>query len=68
MFGLNDLELNRFVEYQMLTVWKEFKTSNHRQFKKFGSPKEVRANPPRRLVNQVEDWHSLFNYYISRQF
>ncbi|TYK03054.1 CACTA en-spm transposon protein [Cucumis melo var. makuwa] len=40
---------SRFVEHQMLTTFKEFRTDCHRHFKKYSDPEEARANPPNAL-------------------
>ncbi|KAA0049733.1 CACTA en-spm transposon protein [Cucumis melo var. makuwa] len=40
---------SRFVEHQMLTTFKEFRTDCHKHFKKYSDPEEVRANPPNAL-------------------
>ncbi|KAL0539684.1 hypothetical protein IC582_023900 [Cucumis melo] len=52
----------------MLIVWKEFRRQNHRHFKKFNNPEHARANPPPRLSNRVQNWHFLYDYYLTRQF
>uniref|UniRef100_A0A9I9EKX5 CACTA en-spm transposon protein n=2 Tax=Cucumis melo TaxID=3656 RepID=A0A9I9EKX5_CUCME len=41
--------MNRFVEHQMLTTFKEFRADCHRHFKKYSDPEEARANPPNAL-------------------
>ncbi|KAA0053771.1 CACTA en-spm transposon protein [Cucumis melo var. makuwa] len=41
--------MNKFVEHQMLTTFKEFWTDCHRHFKKYSDPEEARANPPNAL-------------------
>uniref|UniRef100_A0A9I9EDU7 CACTA en-spm transposon protein n=1 Tax=Cucumis melo TaxID=3656 RepID=A0A9I9EDU7_CUCME len=38
--------MNRFVEHQMLTTFKEFRADCHRHFKKYSDPEEACANPP----------------------
>uniref|UniRef100_A0A9I9EKM0 CACTA en-spm transposon protein n=1 Tax=Cucumis melo TaxID=3656 RepID=A0A9I9EKM0_CUCME len=38
--------MNRFVEHQMLTTFKEFRVDCHRHFKKYSDPEEALANPP----------------------
>uniref|UniRef100_A0A9I9EKX3 CACTA en-spm transposon protein n=1 Tax=Cucumis melo TaxID=3656 RepID=A0A9I9EKX3_CUCME len=38
--------MNRFVEHQMLTTFKEFRADCYRHFKKYSDPEEARANPP----------------------
>ncbi|KAA0043368.1 CACTA en-spm transposon protein [Cucumis melo var. makuwa] len=64
--------VTRFVEHQMLTVWKEFRGQNHHHFKKFDDPEQARANPPDyppfRLSNRVQDWHFLCDHYLTQQF
>ncbi|KAA0025282.1 CACTA en-spm transposon protein [Cucumis melo var. makuwa] len=49
VFDFNDQAMNRFVEHQMLTTFKEFRTDCHRHFKKYNDPEEARANPPNAL-------------------
>uniref|UniRef100_A0A9I9E903 CACTA en-spm transposon protein n=1 Tax=Cucumis melo TaxID=3656 RepID=A0A9I9E903_CUCME len=60
--------MNRFVEHQMLTTFKEFRADCHKHFKKYSDPEEARANPPNALVGRDEDWHFLCDHYISRAF
>ncbi|KAA0037461.1 CACTA en-spm transposon protein [Cucumis melo var. makuwa] len=55
-------------DLQMLTTFKEFWTDCHRYFKKYSDPEEARANPPNALVRRDEDWHFLYDHYISRAF
>ncbi|KAA0067939.1 CACTA en-spm transposon protein [Cucumis melo var. makuwa] len=64
----NDQAMNRFVEHQMLTSFKEFSGDYHSHFKKYSDPKQGRANPPHILVECMEDWHFLCNHYMSRAF
>ncbi|KAA0062346.1 CACTA en-spm transposon protein [Cucumis melo var. makuwa] len=68
VLDFNDQAMNRFVEHQMLTTFKEFQADCHRHFKKYSDPKEARANPPNALVERDEDWHFLCDHYISRAF
>ncbi|KAA0054221.1 CACTA en-spm transposon protein [Cucumis melo var. makuwa] len=49
MLDFNDQAMNRFVEHQMLTTFKEFQADCHRHFKKYNDPEEARANPPNAL-------------------
>ncbi|TYK16413.1 CACTA en-spm transposon protein [Cucumis melo var. makuwa] len=51
----DDQAMNKFVEHQMLTTFKEFRTDCHRHFKKYSYPTEARANPPNILVGCHED-------------
>uniref|UniRef100_A0A9I9EA59 CACTA en-spm transposon protein n=1 Tax=Cucumis melo TaxID=3656 RepID=A0A9I9EA59_CUCME len=46
VLDFNDHAMNRFVEHQMLTTFKEFQGDCHRHFKKYSNPEEARANPP----------------------
>ncbi|KAA0048341.1 CACTA en-spm transposon protein [Cucumis melo var. makuwa] len=55
VLDFNDQAMNRFVEHQMLTTFKEFRANCHRHFKKYSDPKEARANPPNALVGRYED-------------
>ncbi|KAA0046652.1 CACTA en-spm transposon protein [Cucumis melo var. makuwa] len=68
VLDFNDQTMNRFVEHQMLTTFKEFRADCHRHFKKYSDPEEARANPPNALVGRDEDWHFLCDHYISRAF
>ncbi|TYK30471.1 CACTA en-spm transposon protein [Cucumis melo var. makuwa] len=68
VLDFNDKTMNRFVEHQMLTTFKEFRVDCHRHFKKYSDPEEARANPPNALVGRDEDWHFLCDHYISRAF
>ncbi|TYJ99419.1 CACTA en-spm transposon protein [Cucumis melo var. makuwa] len=68
VLDFNDQVMNRFVEHQMLTTFKEFRIDCHRHFKKYSDPEEARANPPNTLVGRHEDCHFLCDHYISRAF
>ncbi|KAL0553521.1 hypothetical protein IC582_007419 [Cucumis melo] len=68
VLDFNDQAMNRFVEHQMLTTFKEFRADCHKHFKKYSDPEEARANPPNALVARDEDWHFLCDHYISRAF
>uniref|UniRef100_A0A9I9E1Y2 CACTA en-spm transposon protein n=2 Tax=Cucumis melo TaxID=3656 RepID=A0A9I9E1Y2_CUCME len=68
VLDFNDQAMNRFVEHQMLTTFKEFRADCSRYFKKYSDPEEARANPPNALVGRDEDWHFLCDHYISRAF
>ncbi|TYK09404.1 CACTA en-spm transposon protein [Cucumis melo var. makuwa] len=46
VLDFNDQAMNRFVEHQMLTTFKEFRVDCHRHFKKYSDQEEARANPP----------------------
>ncbi|KAA0058417.1 gamma-aminobutyrate transaminase POP2 [Cucumis melo var. makuwa] len=52
VLDFNDQAMNRFVEHQMLSTFKEFRCDCHRHFKKHSDPKEARANPPH-ILNQM---------------
>ncbi|KAA0044973.1 CACTA en-spm transposon protein [Cucumis melo var. makuwa] len=41
VLDFNDQAMNRFVEHQMLTTFKEFRADCHRHFKKYSDPEEV---------------------------
>uniref|UniRef100_A0A9I9E832 CACTA en-spm transposon protein n=1 Tax=Cucumis melo TaxID=3656 RepID=A0A9I9E832_CUCME len=41
VLDFNDQAMNRFVEHQMLTTFKEFRADCHRHFKKYTDPEEV---------------------------
>ncbi|TYK09799.1 CACTA en-spm transposon protein [Cucumis melo var. makuwa] len=47
--------INRFVEHQVLSTFKEFWDDCHRHFKKYTNPEEARANPSNLLVRRDED-------------
>uniref|UniRef100_A0A9I9E3P1 CACTA en-spm transposon protein n=1 Tax=Cucumis melo TaxID=3656 RepID=A0A9I9E3P1_CUCME len=49
VLDFNDQAMNRFVEHQMLTTFKEFRADCSRYFKKYSDPEEARANPPNAL-------------------
>ncbi|TYK05098.1 CACTA en-spm transposon protein [Cucumis melo var. makuwa] len=55
VLDFNDQAMNRFVQHQMLTTFKEFWANCHRHFKKYSDPEEARANPPNALVGRDED-------------
>ncbi|KAA0061253.1 CACTA en-spm transposon protein [Cucumis melo var. makuwa] len=65
MLDFNDQAMNRFVEHQMLNTFKEFRDDCHRHFKKYSDLKEACANAPYILVGRMEDWHYLYDYYMS---
>ncbi|TYJ99704.1 CACTA en-spm transposon protein [Cucumis melo var. makuwa] len=52
VIDFNDQAMNRFVEHQMLTTFKEFRFDCHRHFKKYSDPEEARANSPNALVGR----------------
>ncbi|TYK11143.1 uncharacterized protein E5676_scaffold66G00500 [Cucumis melo var. makuwa] len=54
VLDFNDQAMNRFVEHQMLTTFKEFRTDSHRHFKKYIDPGEACANPPNALYELAE--------------
>ncbi|TYK19802.1 putative Transposase family tnp2 [Cucumis melo var. makuwa] len=62
VLDFTDLALTRFVEHQILSMYKEFRGQNHRHFKKFDDPEQVRANPPPKLSNREKDWHFLCDH------
>ncbi|KAA0032062.1 CACTA en-spm transposon protein [Cucumis melo var. makuwa] len=43
VLDFNDQAMNRFVEHQMLTTFKEFRADCHRHFKKYSDPEEART-------------------------
>ncbi|KAA0032206.1 CACTA en-spm transposon protein [Cucumis melo var. makuwa] len=55
VLDFNDQAMNRFVEHQMFTTFKEFRANCYRHFKKYSDPEEARANPPNALVGRDED-------------
>ncbi|KAA0054913.1 CACTA en-spm transposon protein [Cucumis melo var. makuwa] len=60
--------MNRFVEHQMLSTFKEFRGDCHRHFKKYSDPEEARVIPPHLLVGCDENCHYLCDHYISCAF
>ncbi|KAA0050855.1 CACTA en-spm transposon protein [Cucumis melo var. makuwa] len=60
------IAINRFVEHQMLTTFKEFRDDCHRHFRKYSEPDEARANPLNVLVGRHEDWHFLYDHCMSQ--
>ncbi|KAA0065781.1 CACTA en-spm transposon protein [Cucumis melo var. makuwa] len=54
VLDFNDQAMNRFVEHQMLTTFKEFRADCHRHFKKYSDPEVARANPPNALYKLAE--------------
>ncbi|KAA0066177.1 CACTA en-spm transposon protein [Cucumis melo var. makuwa] len=60
--------MNRFIEHQMFSTFKEFQDDYHRHFKKYSDPKEAHANRPHLLVERDENWHYLCDHYMSRAF
>ncbi|TYK28916.1 CACTA en-spm transposon protein [Cucumis melo var. makuwa] len=55
MLDFNDQAMNRFVEHQMLSTFKEFRGDCHRHFKKYNDLEEACPNPPYILVGRMED-------------
>ncbi|KAA0067475.1 CACTA en-spm transposon protein [Cucumis melo var. makuwa] len=60
--------MNRFVEHQIFTTFKEFQGDYHRHFKEYSDPVEAHANPPYLLVGRDEDRHFLCDHHMSRAF
>ncbi|TYK29279.1 CACTA en-spm transposon protein [Cucumis melo var. makuwa] len=50
VLDFNDQAMNRLVEHQMLSTFKEFWGDCHRHFKKYSDHEETRVNPPNILV------------------
>ncbi|KAA0050525.1 CACTA en-spm transposon protein [Cucumis melo var. makuwa] len=59
VLGFNDQAMNRFVEHQIFTSFKEFIGDCHRHFIKYRNLKQARVNLPHILVGRMEDWHFL---------
>ncbi|KAA0042201.1 CACTA en-spm transposon protein [Cucumis melo var. makuwa] len=55
VLDFNDQAMNRFVEHQMFSTFKEFWVDCHRHFKKYSELKEAHANPSNILVGRDED-------------
>ncbi|KAA0033296.1 CACTA en-spm transposon protein [Cucumis melo var. makuwa] len=78
VLDFNDQAMNRFVEHQMLTTFKEFRADCHRHFKKYSDPEEARANPPNALeqsrTNKVARQKQPYNHssgsksFLQRQY
>uniref|UniRef100_A0A9I9E891 CACTA en-spm transposon protein n=1 Tax=Cucumis melo TaxID=3656 RepID=A0A9I9E891_CUCME len=68
VLDFNDQAMNRFIEHQMLTTFKEFRVDYHRHFKKYSDPEKARNNPPNALVGRHEDWYFLCDHYMSHAF
>ncbi|KAA0049832.1 uncharacterized protein E5676_scaffold118G00400 [Cucumis melo var. makuwa] len=67
MLDFTDRALTRFVEQQMLSMWKEFKGDNHRHFKQFNNSKEACANPPPRMMNRaITDLHAFTVHLVEK--
>ncbi|KAA0051316.1 uncharacterized protein E6C27_scaffold55G00290 [Cucumis melo var. makuwa] len=49
VLDFNDQAINRFVEHQMLTIFKEFWADCHKHFKKYNDPKKACAKPPNKV-------------------
>ncbi|KAA0052779.1 CACTA en-spm transposon protein [Cucumis melo var. makuwa] len=59
VLDFNDHAMNRFVEHQMLTTFKEFQGDCHRHFKKYSNPEEARANPPNNQMLELQSQPTL---------
>ncbi|TYK00334.1 CACTA en-spm transposon protein [Cucumis melo var. makuwa] len=55
MLEFNDQAMNRFVEHQMLSTFKEFRGDCHWHFKKYSNHKKACANPLNLLEGCDED-------------
>ncbi|TYK25893.1 gamma-aminobutyrate transaminase POP2 [Cucumis melo var. makuwa] len=55
VIDFSDQAMNRFVEHQMLTIFKEYRDDCHKHFKKYNDAKKVRANPTNLLVGRDKD-------------
>ncbi|KAA0031946.1 CACTA en-spm transposon protein [Cucumis melo var. makuwa] len=49
MLDFNGQAMNRFIEHQMLSNFKEFRDDCHRHFKKYSDPEEARTQPTTRI-------------------
>ncbi|KAA0039036.1 CACTA en-spm transposon protein [Cucumis melo var. makuwa] len=54
VLDFNDQAMNRFIEHQILTTFKDFQTNYHRHFIKYSDLEEARANPPNALYKLAE--------------
>ncbi|TYJ96442.1 CACTA en-spm transposon protein [Cucumis melo var. makuwa] len=54
VLDFNDQAMNKFVEHQMLTTFKELRADCDKHFKKYSDPEEARANPPNALYELAE--------------
>ncbi|KAA0057656.1 CACTA en-spm transposon protein [Cucumis melo var. makuwa] len=57
VLDFNDQEMNRFVEHQMLSTFKEFKDDCHKHFKKYSNLEKAHANLPH-ILNQMLELQS----------
>ncbi|KAA0046852.1 CACTA en-spm transposon protein [Cucumis melo var. makuwa] len=55
VLDFNDQAMNRFIEHQMLSTFKELWNDCHKHFKKYREHEEARTNPPHILVGRDED-------------
>ncbi|KAA0032158.1 CACTA en-spm transposon protein [Cucumis melo var. makuwa] len=55
VLDFDEQAMNRFVEHQMLSTFKEFRDHCHMYFKKYSNHEEARANPPHILVGCMKD-------------
>ncbi|KAA0044988.1 gamma-aminobutyrate transaminase POP2 [Cucumis melo var. makuwa] len=68
VLDFNDQAMNTSVEYQTPNTFKEYWGDCHKQFKKYSDSEEARANPPNLFVGRNEDWHFLYDHYMSHAF
>ncbi|KAA0055175.1 CACTA en-spm transposon protein [Cucumis melo var. makuwa] len=78
VLDFNDQAMNRFVEHQMLTTFKEFRVDCYKYFKKYSDQEEARANPPNALEQsrtnkatrqkQPYNHSSWFKSFLQRQY
>uniref|UniRef100_A0A9I9EGI9 CACTA en-spm transposon protein n=1 Tax=Cucumis melo TaxID=3656 RepID=A0A9I9EGI9_CUCME len=55
VLDFNNQAINRFVEHQVLSTFKEFWDDCHRHFKKYTNPEEARANPSNLLSQPTSE-------------
>ncbi|TYK22188.1 CACTA en-spm transposon protein [Cucumis melo var. makuwa] len=55
VLDFKDQAMNRFIEHQMLSTFKEFMSDFHKHFTKYKEPEKARANPLHVLVEHMED-------------
>ena len=68
MLDFKDQAMNRFIQHQMLSTFKEFMGDFHKHFTKYKEPEKARANPLHVLVERMEDGYFICDHYISRAF
>ena len=66
VLDFTDHTLNKYIEHQMLTSFKEYRADLHRHFKKCGDLEQARAKPLTKLKNHLKYWKFLCDHYLSQ--